>query len=58
MKLYCATYDHYNLHLMNGEWQAQLKPNNNTMHFDNQIKEKLLRILNGRGYITSEMIER
>lgn len=50
--------DHYQILVMNGEWQAHLTPSDNTMSFSPLVREKLSGILKGMGEVKVTQVER
>lgn len=50
--------DHYQILVINGEWQARLTPSNNTMHYTSQVHDKLVNILQGLGDVKALVVER
>jgi DNA polymerase-3 subunit alpha len=50
--------DHYQLLVMNGEWEAHLTPSDNTMNFSPLVREQLASILKGRGEVRATLVER
>ncbi len=51
-----AGRDHYDIVVVNGEWQVLLTPSNNTMHYSSEVHEKLEEIL-GKGAVEVKLIE-
>jgi DNA polymerase-3 subunit alpha len=49
--------DHYDILVVNGEWQVLLTPSDNTMHYSKEVHEKLEALL-GRGAVEAKLIER
>lgn len=50
--------DHYQFLVMNGEWQVRLTPTDNTMHFSDQVRDRLVGILQGMGEVKAQLVER
>jgi DNA polymerase III subunit alpha len=50
--------DHYQILVMNGEWQVQLTPSDNTMCYSPEMHEKLKSALKGKGEIKVTQVER
>jgi len=49
--------DHYDILVANGEWQVLLTPRNNTMHYSEQVLQKLQDILKGQGNVEVKMLQ-
>ncbi len=49
--------DHYDILVVNGEWQAQLTPRDNTMHYSEDLHQKLEEILQGQGIVKASPVE-
>jgi DNA polymerase-3 subunit alpha len=49
--------DHFDILVVNGEWQVLLTPGDNTMHYDENVRAKLEEIL-GKGAIEAKLVER
>ncbi len=49
--------DHYDILVVNGEWQVLLTPGDNTMHYSKEVHEKLETLL-GKGAVEAKLIER
>lgn len=47
--------DHYDLRVINGEWQVVLKPKDDTMHYTPELHEKLEALL-GKGSVIAEVV--
>ncbi|HET8845997.1 MAG TPA: DNA polymerase III subunit alpha, partial [Ktedonobacteraceae bacterium] len=50
--------DHYQILVMNGEWQVRLTPSDNTMRYSSQVHSKLVDILRGLGEVKAQLVER
>ncbi len=50
--------DHYQLMIMNGEWQAHLTPSDNTTHYSPKVHAELTGILQNNGKFTVVSVER
>jgi DNA polymerase-3 subunit alpha len=51
-----AGRDHYDIMVVNGEWQVLLTPANNTMHYSPDVHAKLEEVL-GKGAVSVQMQE-
>jgi DNA polymerase-3 subunit alpha len=51
-----AGRDHYDILVVNGEWQVLLTPSNNTMHYSEEVHEKLEAVL-GKGAVEVKVME-
>src|SRR5258708_22007892 len=49
--------DHYDILVGNGEWQVLLTPKDNTMHYSEQVQQKLQEILKGQGNVEVKMLQ-
>ena len=49
--------DHYDILVVNGEWQVLLTPSDNTMHYSKEVHEKL-EVLLGKGAVEAKLVER
>jgi DNA polymerase-3 subunit alpha len=49
--------DHYDILVGNGEWQVLLTPKDNTMHYSEQVHQKLQDILKGQGNVEVKMLQ-
>ncbi|GAC1386478.1 MAG: DNA polymerase III subunit alpha [Ktedonobacteraceae bacterium] len=52
-----AGRDHYDILVINGEWQVLLTPGNNTMHYSKEMHAKLEAVL-GKGAVEAKLVER
>jgi DNA polymerase-3 subunit alpha len=50
--------DHYDILVVNGEWQVLLTPRDNTMHYSEGLHQKLEEILKGQGAVEVLPVER
>jgi len=48
--------DHYEIVISNGEWEARLTPNNNTMHYTSELRAKLESVL-GTGMVEVQELD-
>jgi len=49
--------DYYEVFVANGEWKVRLVPGNNTMHYDEALRNKLEAVL-GKGAVEVQILER
>lgn len=49
--------DHYDILVVNGEWQALLTPSDNTMYYSQEVHEKLEAVL-GKGSVEAKLVDR
>ena len=50
--------DHYDILVVNGEWQVLLTPGDNTMHYSEKLHQKLEEALQGQGTVEAKLVER
>ncbi len=49
--------DLYDIRVCNGEWEVLLTPGNNTMHYSEEVHEKLKAVLLDKGAIEAKLVE-
>lgn len=50
--------DLYDIRVCNGEWEVLLTPSNNTMHYSEEVHEKLNAVLLDNGVVEAKLVER
>ncbi len=49
--------DLYDIRVCNGEWEVLLTPSNNTMHYSEEVHEKLNAVLLDKGVVEAKLVE-